>query len=380
MFLKNTLPDDYHIFYDIRINNSKPDFVIVAPNLGIIVLEVKAWSLNFIESSNVMDFTLVNGKIEKNPLEQAEEYRQSAVEYVLDKEIKLLQTEGRYVNKLKFPRASGVVFTSIKKYDFLNSPHRNSIDSKFILFEDDIVNVNDKSILIEKLENMFISRRSFIFNSLTQDDIKLIKEILYKPSANSHKDIDPYKDNSDTDNHLCKPTPIKTSNFYKIILLIYKLIKAYFILVAIVSIIIGILFVSYLRENNINLYEIYLEEKNSTNNRISEEANMIFSVGTNHVGKGTFILIKDGKNYLASKVFMEGSIISFYKDKKITISESDSNLQEFSVNSDIIELEVGNAYTKIYLNNEEYKFTKNFKYDFINGVIIRYSDDLTNTD
>lgn len=77
------LPDDYHIFYNIRVNDSKPDFIVVSPNLGIIILEVKAWSLNFIESTNVDNLTLINGNLEKNPLEQAEGYRQDAIECVL---------------------------------------------------------------------------------------------------------------------------------------------------------------------------------------------------------------------------------------------------------------------------------------------------------
>lgn len=372
MFLKNILPDNYYVFYDIRVNNLKPDFVIVSPELGVIILEVKAWSLNFIKSSNVNNFALNNGNLEKNPLEQAEYYRQNAIEYILGKEPKLLQTEGRYINKLKFPRTSGVIFTNIEKDAFLSSPHKDSIDPNFILFKNDIYNIKDTNILIKKLENMFVSRRTFLFDPFSEDDIELIKQTLYKPSVDMYDGESLYNNNYKISNNFNESVPIsiKTGKFKKLMFFIIKLVRAYFILVLIVILILIPLFTSYLHENKINLLEIYLEQKNITTNSLQEEANMIFNVGINPVGKGTFILIKDGENYIVSKVFEEGSIINFYKDKKIVISEPNYNNNEFSIENDIIDLEVGNAYTKIYLNDEEYKFIKKFKYDFINNEII----------
>ena len=37
------LPDDYIAYYEPIINNRFPDFVVVCPDLGLMVIEVKGW-------------------------------------------------------------------------------------------------------------------------------------------------------------------------------------------------------------------------------------------------------------------------------------------------------------------------------------------------
>lgn len=96
---------------------------------------------------------------------------------------------------------------------------------------------------------------------------------------------------------------------------------------------------------------------------------MTFKVGSHPGSKGTFILIKNGKKHLVNKIFTEGSIIEFYNNKKVVILDSKSDKKEFNIENDIIDLEVGNTYTKIYLQDKEHKYIKDFKYDFVNKVI-----------
>ncbi|WIV11083.1 hypothetical protein [Proteiniborus sp. MB09-C3] len=98
---------------------------------------------------------------------------------------------------------------------------------------------------------------------------------------------------------------------------------------------------------------------------------MTFKVGSRPGARGTFILIKDGKRYFTRKIYTEGSIIEFYEDKKIIINDVKADIEEFIAENDVIDLEVGNSYTKIYLGGEKYKFVKNFKFDFMNKYIIR---------
>ena len=46
--LRDHLPDDYLVYYDIAVQGRHPDFVIVGPDLGLVVLEVKDWRLKSI--------------------------------------------------------------------------------------------------------------------------------------------------------------------------------------------------------------------------------------------------------------------------------------------------------------------------------------------
>ncbi len=39
--LKEYLPDDYIVYFEPEIQGTRPDFVIIGPDLGLIVLEVK---------------------------------------------------------------------------------------------------------------------------------------------------------------------------------------------------------------------------------------------------------------------------------------------------------------------------------------------------
>lgn len=46
--LKTYLPDDYIVYYEPEIRGKRPDFVIIGPDLGLVVLEVKDYIKVFI--------------------------------------------------------------------------------------------------------------------------------------------------------------------------------------------------------------------------------------------------------------------------------------------------------------------------------------------
>ena len=46
--LREHLPEDYLVYYDIRIGDRYPDFTVIGPDLGVVVLEVKDWRLKSI--------------------------------------------------------------------------------------------------------------------------------------------------------------------------------------------------------------------------------------------------------------------------------------------------------------------------------------------
>lgn len=47
--LEKLLPDDYEVFYQASIEGSFPDIVIIRPNHGVVVIEVKDWNLSLYE-------------------------------------------------------------------------------------------------------------------------------------------------------------------------------------------------------------------------------------------------------------------------------------------------------------------------------------------
>jgi hypothetical protein len=61
--LKSLLEDDYFCWYDVPIGprHQDPDFLILHPARGILVLEVKDWRLETIRDANPTSFTIDTG-------------------------------------------------------------------------------------------------------------------------------------------------------------------------------------------------------------------------------------------------------------------------------------------------------------------------------
>ncbi len=72
--LRDHLPEDYLVYYDIRVNGRHPDFVVIGPDLGLVVLEVKDWRLATIAGTTgegVLLRTPGGDRIVRHPLRQA---------------------------------------------------------------------------------------------------------------------------------------------------------------------------------------------------------------------------------------------------------------------------------------------------------------------
>src|SRR5262245_11655754 len=77
--LQDKLEDDYLCWYDVPVGRAGtyPDFIILHPRRGLLVLEVKDWKLDTIREANKNAFTILTDKGLKNvanPLEQARQY------------------------------------------------------------------------------------------------------------------------------------------------------------------------------------------------------------------------------------------------------------------------------------------------------------------
>jgi len=112
--LEQKLEDDYVVWYDVPIGLKQrhPDFVILHPRRGLLVLEVKDWKADTIQQADRTQFTLVTARglvKENNPLLQA---RACALEVgvLLERDPALRHPEGHhYAGKLVMPWAWGCI-------------------------------------------------------------------------------------------------------------------------------------------------------------------------------------------------------------------------------------------------------------------------------
>jgi len=178
-----SLPDDYIVYHEPYIKNRRPDFVIIGPDLGVVVLEVKDYTKQAILAANKTDWVLqVNGNIIKhvNPLIQARQYAFELNE-TLEKNSQLILHDGPFKGKLKFPYGYGVAFTRLTQSDLLQTGLYNIIAPELCLAREEIDPENElftAEHLLKKIQNMFAIRFAFPA-PLNEDDIKAIRYLLF---------------------------------------------------------------------------------------------------------------------------------------------------------------------------------------------------------
>ncbi|MFH7241798.1 MAG: DEAD/DEAH box helicase [Spirulina sp.] len=161
--LEEKLEDDYLLWYDVPVGKKRlhPDFIILHPLRGLIVLEVKDWSLDNIKQFNPDSFTVVMGDGErpcKNPLEQARDYA-LAIANQLQRDKQLTQAAGPHRGKLAFPYSYGVVFTNIKRKDldkayFFEPMLEEILPSTLVICQDEMLPSTDPLAFQEQLWNL----------------------------------------------------------------------------------------------------------------------------------------------------------------------------------------------------------------------------------
>ena len=75
--LREHLPEDYLVYYDVRVGDRYPDFTVIGPDLGVVVLEVKDWRLKSIvgaQPDSVVIKTSDGEHVVRSPVPQAREY------------------------------------------------------------------------------------------------------------------------------------------------------------------------------------------------------------------------------------------------------------------------------------------------------------------
>lgn len=158
--LQQKLEDDYQLWYDVPIGLKQrhPDFVILHPRRGLLVLEVKDWKTDTIHSADKTLFQIrTPRRVVKavNPLLQA---RACALEItvVLERDPTLLQPEGsRHAGKLVMPWAYGVVLTNINRKQFEAGGLADILPEHLVICQDEMFERVDAEGFQERLWAMF---------------------------------------------------------------------------------------------------------------------------------------------------------------------------------------------------------------------------------
>lgn len=140
--LKRCLEDDYLVWHDLPLGPRarQPDFVILSPRWGVLILEVKHWRLSTLLQAN-RDRVLLDvggeSRGEMHPLRQAREYMIEVV-HLLQDDPTLVHASGPFNGKLLFPYGHGAVFSNIWRKDVAGTDFGDVFPEHQTLLRDDL--------------------------------------------------------------------------------------------------------------------------------------------------------------------------------------------------------------------------------------------------
>lgn len=140
--LDKKLSDSYLCWFNAPVGPKalQPDFILLHPGHGLLVLEVKDWTPRTLQSLTPTEAVLhtENGLVrDKNPMEQARQYAM-AVKGLLEKDPLLLQT-GAYAGSLAMPYSWGVVLPNITRAQFNTMGLDQALEPAAVLCKDEMV-------------------------------------------------------------------------------------------------------------------------------------------------------------------------------------------------------------------------------------------------
>ncbi|WP_210543300.1 DEAD/DEAH box helicase [Rhodoferax sp. PAMC 29310] len=157
--LEHKLDADYLLWYDVPVGpkHSHPDFIIMHPSRGILVLEVKDWKLSTIVRADLEVWEILDHGTPKsvpNPLLHARNYAHQVVKS-LERDPQLVQATGKHQGKLAFTWSYGVVLTNITRQQFDTAGLRHAIEPSRVICQDEMFDTVDAEDLQRRLWGMF---------------------------------------------------------------------------------------------------------------------------------------------------------------------------------------------------------------------------------
>jgi hypothetical protein len=157
--LKRCLEDDHLVWHNVPIGPRarRPDFVILSPRRGLLLLEVKDWRRSTLVSATPdrVELETSRGRVtEANPLRQARDYAIELVD-VMQRDPLLVQGTGRHCGKLILPYGWGVVFSHLRTQDIADKDFRQLFPVHQTMLRDDLAEELDAMVLQQRLWSMF---------------------------------------------------------------------------------------------------------------------------------------------------------------------------------------------------------------------------------
>ncbi len=153
------LKNDCLCWYEVPVGRRQryPDFIILHPARGLLLLEVKDWKLSTIQKIDKADATIITLqgiKTVRNPLEQV---RQCAYQLLqrLERDPQLVQQTGPYQGNMVFPYSYGVVLSNITRGQFKSKDLGKVLPEHQVICKDEMYESVEPETFQKRLWDMF---------------------------------------------------------------------------------------------------------------------------------------------------------------------------------------------------------------------------------
>ena len=179
--LLQQLPDEVIVYYEPVVANRYPDFIVIIPSVGLLIIQVKGWYPAHILKANNVDVTISpRGQPEncKHPVRQARDYQYQLMDTARrhSESAALLQSQRAHVGKFIFPFGHLVV---------LNNCTREQLDERGLsevfpgrrVFARDEFETLSPDETIERLKSCFDPW--WAFGQLSERQISILRSIIH---------------------------------------------------------------------------------------------------------------------------------------------------------------------------------------------------------
>ncbi|MEX8501339.1 3'-5' exonuclease [Leptothrix ochracea] len=185
--LKRCLGDDHMIWYDVPLGPKarQPDFVILSPRQGLLLLEVKDWRPNTLQHATPdrVELQVERGRVTvAHPIRQARDYAMELV-HVMQNDMALVHAQGPLKGQLIFPYGWGAVLSGIRRADVVADDFEAIFPAHKTLLRDDLDEAMDEGDFLERLLGMFTVHFPYTLSLPQRDRIRwhLFPEIRLQP-------------------------------------------------------------------------------------------------------------------------------------------------------------------------------------------------------
>jgi hypothetical protein len=157
--LKRHLEDDHLVWHNVPIGPRarQPDFVVLSPRQGVLLLEVKDWKRATLAAAtrDRVELNTPRGPVtEASPLRQARDYALELVD-VMQRDPALVHGDGPFCGRLLFPYGWGVVFSRLTHAEVAGSDFAEVFPAHQVLMRDDLEETVDAAAFQRRLWGLF---------------------------------------------------------------------------------------------------------------------------------------------------------------------------------------------------------------------------------